>query len=152
MGDRYGRSEINEISIGISIWDMCYRFGLQYIDMVIYHIDMVIYHSDMVILNIDMGDEATDMGDDRIDTDISHIDLGYLVTLPSSPASGGLFELYGLHHRRLLRLLCLSGLVPEPLTLDPVSVHRHTMSKQSGCAAAGTSGQAREDNAASVYM
>ena len=48
MGDRYGRSDINEISIGISIWDMGYRHGIWYIDMVIYHIDMV-------ILDIDMG-------------------------------------------------------------------------------------------------
>ena len=78
-GDRYGRSDINEISIGISIWNMCYRFGLQYIDIVIYHIDMVISH-------IDMGDEANDMGDDRIDMVISHIDMGYLVTLPRRAA------------------------------------------------------------------
>jgi hypothetical protein len=35
----------------------------------------------MVTLDIDMGDEANDMGDDRIDTVISHIDMGYLVTL-----------------------------------------------------------------------
>jgi hypothetical protein len=48
MGDRYRRSDINEISIGISIWDMCYRSGIRYIDMVIYHIDSV-------ILDIDMG-------------------------------------------------------------------------------------------------
>jgi len=48
MGDRYGRSDINEISIRISKWDMGYRFGIRYIDMVIYHIDMV-------ILDIDMG-------------------------------------------------------------------------------------------------
>jgi len=48
MGDRYGRSDINEITIGMSIWDMGYRFGTRYIDMVIYHIDMV-------ILDIDMG-------------------------------------------------------------------------------------------------
>jgi len=74
MGDRYGRSDINEIPIGISIRNMCYRFGIRYIGMVIYHIDMV-------ILDIDMGDEANDMGDDRIDTVISHIDMGYLVTL-----------------------------------------------------------------------
>jgi len=74
MGDRYGRSEINEISIVISIWDMGYRFGIRRIDMVIYHIDMF-------ILDIDMGDEANDMGDDSIDTVISHIDMGYLVTL-----------------------------------------------------------------------
>ena len=72
MGDRYGRSEINEISIGILIRNMGYRYGIWYIDMVIYHIDMV-------ILNIDMGDEANDMGDDRIDMVISHIDMGYLV-------------------------------------------------------------------------
>jgi len=33
---------------GISIWDMCYRYGIWYIDIVIYHIDMV-------ILDVDMG-------------------------------------------------------------------------------------------------
>ena len=48
MGDRYGRSDINEISIGISIWDMCCRFGIRCIDM-------VIYHNVMVILDVDMG-------------------------------------------------------------------------------------------------
>ena len=48
MGDLYGRSDINEISIGISIWSMVCRFGIRYIDMVIYHIDIV-------ILDIDMG-------------------------------------------------------------------------------------------------
>jgi len=42
---------------------------------------MVIYHIDMVILDIDMGDEANELGDDRIDMVISHIDMGYLVTL-----------------------------------------------------------------------
>ena len=68
MGDRYGRSDINEISIVISIWNMGYRFGIRYMDMVIYHIDMAISH-------IDMGDEANDMGDDSIDTFISHIDM-----------------------------------------------------------------------------
>jgi len=46
---------------------------------------MVIYHIDMVILDIDMGDGANDMGDDRIDTVISHIDMGYLVTLSEGP-------------------------------------------------------------------
>jgi hypothetical protein len=45
---RYGRSDVNEISIGLSLWNMLYRYGLWYIDMVIYHIDMV-------ILDIDMG-------------------------------------------------------------------------------------------------
>ncbi len=37
----------------------------------------------MVTLDIDMGDEANDMGDDSIDMVISHIDMGYLVTLLS---------------------------------------------------------------------
>jgi len=77
-GDRYGRSDINEISIGLSIWDMGFRYGIRCIDIVIYHIDMV-------ILDIDMGDEANDMGDDSIDMVISHIDMGYLVTLSVSP-------------------------------------------------------------------
>jgi hypothetical protein len=74
MGDGYGRSDINAISIVISIWNMCYQFGRWYVDMVIYHIDMV-------ILDIYMGDEDNDMGDDSIDTVISHIDMRYLVTL-----------------------------------------------------------------------
>jgi len=47
MGDRYGRSDTNRISKGISIWDMRYRSRLRYVDMVIYHIDMVILDSDM---------------------------------------------------------------------------------------------------------
>ena len=46
MGDRYGRSDINETSMGLSIWDVCYRYR---------YIDMVIYHIDTVILDIDMG-------------------------------------------------------------------------------------------------
>jgi len=48
MGYQYGRSDVNGISIGISIWDMGYRCGIWVTDMVIYHIDMV-------ILDIDMG-------------------------------------------------------------------------------------------------
>jgi len=52
---------------------------------------MVIYHIDMVILDIDMGDEANDMGDDSIDTVISHIDMGYLVTLRAAHRPPSLF-------------------------------------------------------------
>jgi len=74
MKYRYGRSDVDGISMGISIWNMGYRYGIWYIDMIIYHIDVV-------ILDIDMGDEANDMGDDSIDTVISHIDMGYFVTL-----------------------------------------------------------------------
>jgi len=48
MGDRCGRSDMNEISIGLSVGNMGYRCGLQYVDMVIHHIDMV-------ILGIDIG-------------------------------------------------------------------------------------------------
>jgi len=44
------RSDIDDISIGILIWDMGYRYGIWYVDMVIYHIDMVIMDIDM-----DMG-------------------------------------------------------------------------------------------------
>jgi hypothetical protein len=51
MGDRYGRSDINEISIGMPIWDMGYRFGTWVIVMVIYHIDTVISHIDMGYLD-----------------------------------------------------------------------------------------------------
>jgi hypothetical protein len=43
----YGRSDINKMSIGISIWDMGYRYGIGYIDVIIYHIDTVILHIDM---------------------------------------------------------------------------------------------------------
>jgi len=48
MGYRYGISDINGISIWVSIWNMGYRYGIRCIDMVIDHIDMV-------ILDIDMG-------------------------------------------------------------------------------------------------
>jgi len=41
---------------------------------------MVIYHIDMVVLDR-YGRWANDMGDDSIDMVISHIDMGYLVTL-----------------------------------------------------------------------
>jgi hypothetical protein len=64
---------------------MCHRFGLQYIDMVIYHIDMV-------ILDIDVGDKANDMGDDNIDTVIYHIEMGYLVTLRKLKPKRKLYE------------------------------------------------------------
>ena len=67
---RYGIWDINEISIWASTWDMGYRYGIWYIDMVIHHIDMVILDIDMgyktsiwemtvsilfVMLDIDMG-------------------------------------------------------------------------------------------------
>jgi hypothetical protein len=55
---------------------------------------MVIYHIDMVILETDMGDEANDMGDERIDTVISHIDMGYLVTLALSYRALSVGELW----------------------------------------------------------
>ena len=48
MGYRYGRSDVNHISMEVSIWVMAYRYG-------IWDIDMVIHHIDMVILDIDMG-------------------------------------------------------------------------------------------------
>ena len=48
MGYQYGILDINEISIMVSIWNMGYRYGIWYIDMVTHHIDMV-------ILDIDMG-------------------------------------------------------------------------------------------------
>jgi len=48
MGDRYGVSDFNEMSIGVSIWNMRYRYGIWYIDIVIYHMDVV-------ILDLDMG-------------------------------------------------------------------------------------------------
>ena len=33
---------MNGISIGSPIWDMCYRYRIWYVEMVIYHVDMVI--------------------------------------------------------------------------------------------------------------
>jgi len=55
---------------------------------------MVIYHIDMVILDIPYryGIWANDMGDDNIDTVILHIDMGYLVTLPSAARPARLLE------------------------------------------------------------
>jgi hypothetical protein len=59
MGDRYGRSDVNEISMVISIWNMGYRHGISLWDMGyrygIWYVDMIIYHIDMVILDIDMA-------------------------------------------------------------------------------------------------
>jgi len=46
--DRNGRSDFNGTSMGISMWNMGYRYGMWYIDTFIYQIDMV-------ILDIDMG-------------------------------------------------------------------------------------------------
>jgi hypothetical protein len=48
MGDRYGRSDINGISIVISTHNIGCGYGIWYVDLVIYHIDMV-------ILDIDVG-------------------------------------------------------------------------------------------------
>jgi len=48
VADRHGRSDINGLSIGISIWNIGYRCGVWYINVVIYHIDLV-------NLDIDMG-------------------------------------------------------------------------------------------------
>ena len=47
VGDPYGRSDIDGISIGLSIWNLVYQCGIWYIDMVTYHIDMVIPDIDM---------------------------------------------------------------------------------------------------------
>ena len=47
MGGRYGISDVNGISIGISIWGMVCRYEALFIDMVIHHIDMVILYIDM---------------------------------------------------------------------------------------------------------
>ena len=51
MGYRYGRPDINGITLGISICNMGYRYGRWYIAMVIYHIDMVILDIDMALLS-----------------------------------------------------------------------------------------------------
>jgi len=50
VGDRYGRSDVNRISIRMSKWNMGHQNGIWYIDMVIYR-----NHIDMVILDIDTG-------------------------------------------------------------------------------------------------
>ena len=79
MGYRYGRSDINETSMGISIWDVAYRYGIWYID-----ISFSPYrygHS-----GYRYGIWANDMGDDRIDMVILDIDMAYLVTLACSQA------------------------------------------------------------------
>jgi len=63
---------------------------MEYVNLtwdMIWYMDMVIYHTDMVILDIDQG-KANDMEDDSIDMVISHIDMGYLVTLMCESAPG----------------------------------------------------------------
>jgi hypothetical protein len=47
MGDRYKRSDINEILIGFSTWDTVYRYWIRYIDVVSYLIDIVIRDIDI---------------------------------------------------------------------------------------------------------
>jgi len=42
MRDRHGRSDVNWISIGVSICDMGHRYGIWFTEMVLYHRDMVI--------------------------------------------------------------------------------------------------------------
>jgi len=75
MGDRYGGEDINEISIGISIWDMGYRY-----EMVIRYLP---YRYGISVWSswISIWDMANNIGDDSIDKVISHIDMRYLVTL-----------------------------------------------------------------------
>jgi len=85
MGDRYGRSDVNDISIMLSIWNMVYRYGIWFVDMVINH------HIDMVFLNIDMGYGLMIWGMtvsicSSPDTVIFHIDMAYLDTLALLPA------------------------------------------------------------------
>jgi hypothetical protein len=48
LGDQYGRSDLNEISIVSSIWNMGHRYWTWYVHVVIYHFDMV-------ILDIELG-------------------------------------------------------------------------------------------------
>jgi hypothetical protein len=62
MGDQYGRSDINEVSIGISKWDMCCRYWIW----------------------------ANHMGDDSIDMVVLEIDMGCLVTLVVSRTQSSL--------------------------------------------------------------
>jgi hypothetical protein len=99
------------------MWSMGYRCGIR-------HIDMVIYHIDMVILDTDMGDEANDMGEDSIDTVISHIDMGYLVTLPCCPcaAAGSRTAPPSRCSRQGLTLLHFSA---QP---EPILTQKHTLS------------------------
>jgi len=77
--DRYGRSDINEMSIGISLWNVGYRYEIWCIDVVINHIDMV-------ILDIDMG-YGLMLCEISVYTVIFRIDVGYFVTLvgPNPP-------------------------------------------------------------------
>ena len=98
----------------MSIWDMGHRFGIRCIDMVIYHIDMV-------ILDIDMGDEADDMADDSIDTVISHIDMGYLVTLCTTLFGGAGDGPAGRGVHSPTSQLNLSRLVSEPFYVQFVT-------------------------------
>jgi hypothetical protein len=82
MGDRYGRygrSDINETSIRISIWNMGYRFGIS-IWNVVYRYGYLPYRYGHPGYRYGIWDN--DMRDDRIDMVILDIDMGYLVTLP----------------------------------------------------------------------
>ena len=85
MGDRYGRliweighqcdiDRDTDMGYVLSVWDIKHHYGY------------LPYRYGPSWISIS-GDEANDMGDDSIDTVISHIDMGYLVTLPRCPSA-----------------------------------------------------------------
>ena len=75
VGDRYGRSDVNEISIGLPIWNMVYPFGIW-----LYQHGHPRYRYGH--RRHRCGIWANQMEDDSIDTVFSNLDRGYLVTLP----------------------------------------------------------------------
>ena len=85
MGDRYAGSDVNGILTGIPTLDMCYRYGIWYIDMVIYHIDMVILDTDMgygsMIWEMTVSIRSSPIVINHIVMVDDHIDIGYFVTL-----------------------------------------------------------------------
>ena len=78
MGDRYGRSDIDGISMGILIWNTVYRYGK-------WDIDIVIYHIGMVMLDISMEYWLMIWEMTLLMWSSPIFDMGYLVTLTTTP-------------------------------------------------------------------
>ena len=121
------RSDINEIDMnfdvgyGISIWDTVYRYD---------YLPCRFGHP-----GYRYGIWANDMGDDSIDMVISHINMGYLVTLCKPLASGAAHGVQRVHGRGLhsstfqLNLSRFRHNIPPTLRLFPPDTS-YTLTKQ----------------------
>jgi len=72
-GDQYGKLDVEGISVWVSIWDICQRYGM------VYRYGYLPHRYGHPAYRYCMW--ARDMGDDSIVMVISNIDTGHIVTL-----------------------------------------------------------------------